>query len=276
MEIYRDLMIALQELDLDGSRPAIVHTSLSAFGNIEGGAEAIVGALLESFKSVIVPTFTYKTIVIPETGPANNAIEYGKSRDANFMAEMFYPNLPADRLIGIVPETLRQYPKAQRSEHPILSFAGINAGGILRTQSIDEPMAPINAIVNKRGWVLLLGVDHISNTSIHWAERLAGRKTFLRWGLTKDKVLACHNFPPCSEGFNDLDPQLDSIERIATVGEATIKAYPIKELIEIARAQIEADPLALLCTRSGCLRCEVIRQEVMLGENTRINLREVV
>jgi aminoglycoside 3-N-acetyltransferase len=276
MEIYRDLLIALRKLDIDRSRPAIVHTSLSAFGPIEGGAGAVVGALLKSFESLIVPTFTYKTMVIPQVGPPNNAVEYGKRTDANAMAKMFSINLPTDRLIGVVPETLRRHPTAQRTGHPILSFAGVNATEILRAQTLDEPMAPVEKIVERDGWVLLMGVDQTTNTSIHWAERLAGRKTFLRWALTKNAVRECRNFPPCSEGFNALNRQLGSIERITTVSKATVKAYRVKELIEIARAQIEAEPLALLCTRTGCPRCKAVRRQVSQGEKFQRTSRELV
>ncbi|MCH7664116.1 MAG: AAC(3) family N-acetyltransferase [Chloroflexi bacterium] len=269
MDIYRDLVTALRKLDLDGSRPAIVHTSLSAFGQITGGVQAVLGALFEHFESLIVPTFTYKTMLVPAVGPPNNAIEYGQRLDANAMAEMFSPGLPADRLIGIIPETLRRSPRAQRTGHPILSFAGINATEILCAQTFGEPFMPIAELIKRDGWALLMGVDQTANTSIHWAERLAGRKTFLRWALTKELVRECAHFPPCSDGFNALKSMLAPIERRTRVGTAAVSAYPVKALVRIAQTQIEKDPLALLCTRSGCPRCDAVRKKVAQSQVTQ-------
>ena len=269
MEIYRDLVTALRKLELDGSRPAIVHSSLSTFGQVMGGAQAVVGALFEHFESLVVPTFTYKTMVVPEVGPPNNAIEYGKHTDANALAERFTPNLPADRLIGIVPETLRRHPSAQRTGHPILSFAGVNATEILRAQTFGEPFEPIAELIKRNGWVLLMGVDQTVNTSIHWAERLAGRKTFLRWALTKELVRECVNFPPCSDGFNALTHLLEPIARKARVGKATVGVYPAKDLADIVQTLIAADPLALLCTRADCPRCDAVRKKVAQSELTQ-------
>ena len=46
MSAYRPLVDALEEMEIDGSRPAIVHASLSSFGFVKGGAPAVVEALV--------------------------------------------------------------------------------------------------------------------------------------------------------------------------------------------------------------------------------------
>ncbi|MBW8011652.1 MAG: AAC(3) family N-acetyltransferase [Chloroflexi bacterium] len=262
MKKYRDLVRALRKLDLDGGRPVVAHASLSAFGNVKGGAEAVVGALLEHFNSLIMPVFTYKTMVTPEAGPPDNAAEYGKMKDANRLAEIFWPGLPADRLMGVVPETLRRHNKAQRSLHPILSFTGINAAEFLKEQKLNAPLGSLRALVDQDGWVLLLGVDHKANTSIHLGERMAGRKTFVRWGLTKEGVLECIGFPPCSDGFNALSPYVEPVTRKIRVGKALVQALSIRELVEIVKPLITEDPLALLCSRPNCMRCAAVRKDV--------------
>ena len=97
--------------------------------------------------------------------------------------------------MGILPETLRNHPSATRTAHPILSFAGINADFTLFTQTLYEPLAPIGALAELDGWVVLINVDHTVNTSIHYAEKLAGRRQFVRWALVGDRVVECPNFP---------------------------------------------------------------------------------
>ena len=167
MVTFRDLLLALRKLELPPSGPIIAHASLSAFGEVHGGADTILGALLDWCQSLVMPTFTYETMVIPEIGPPFNALTYGNGKVLNRMAQFFRSDLPADRLMGAVAEALRRHPRAQRSSHPILSFAGINALQALEAQTLKEPLAPIRILVERRGWVLLQGVDLTVNPRIH-------------------------------------------------------------------------------------------------------------
>lgn len=244
--------------------PVIVHASLSSFGQVEGGAETVVEALLAVFSSVMMPAFTYKTMVTPLVGPPDNGLTYGSGADANRMAEFFTLDMPADPLMGIIAETLRRHPRAQRSTHPILSFSGVNVGFALQTQTLREPFAPIGALVAHGGWVLLLGVDHTVNTSIHYAERLAGRKTFIRWALTPQGVVECPNFPGCSAGFQAIAPHVEKVTRRVRIGSALVQAVPLKVLVERIKACLREDPLALLCPQEGCERCAQTRATVAM------------
>ncbi len=259
---YRDLITALRKLDIDHYQPVIAHASLSAFGNVNGGAETMLGALLSTFHSLIMPVFTYRCMLIPESGPPNNGIQYGSGNDRNLMAEFFRHDMPADRLMGVVPETLRRHPNAGRSNHPLLSFAGVNADLALKAQTLSEPLGPVKVLLDSKGWVLLLGVDHTVNTSIHLGEKLAGRKQFVRWALTPQGVVECPGFPGCSEGFQALAPHVEGVARRAVLGEAQIQAFPLAEMIAVVRSLISKDPLALLCNRSYCERCQAVVQEV--------------
>jgi len=260
MVTFRDLTSSFQQLGIARNQPVISHASLSAFGNVRGGAPTVVGALLTVFPQVMMPTFTYKTMITPEVGPSDNGLTYGSGKDANRMAEFFDPEMPADKLMGAVAETLRQHPKAYRSLHPILSFAGINLDEALAAQSIEEPLAPIRILAETEGWVLLIGVDHTVNTSIHYAEKLAERKQFVRWALTPTGIRECPGFPGCSEGFNALEPYLEGFTRQKKVGEALVQAVPLPQMIAVVRQLIAEDPMALLCTRPNCQRCHEIRQ----------------
>ena len=262
MPTFRDLYIALRKLELDRARPVIAHGSLSSFGEVNGGADTILGALLSISNSILMPTFTFKTMLIPETGPEDNAMHYGSGKDLNRMAEFFTPDMPVDPLMGAIPEALRLNPKAHRSMHPILSFGGINTDRELEKQTLGEPLAPIHALREGEGWVILLGVDHTVNTSIHYGELLAGRKQFVRWALTPDGVKECLRFPGCSNGFNAITPALDQVIRRVQVGSSLVQAVPIAALVETVLAILKQDPLALLCEKPDCERCNAVRESV--------------
>ncbi len=258
---YRDVVRALRSLRIPPNRPVIAHSSLRALGPVQGGAETVAGALIEVFEQLVVPTFTYKTMVVPENGPPDNALFYGSHNDRNKMAEFFYPDMPADKLMGAIAEAVRKHPDAARSGHPVLSFAGVNVRPYLESQLLAEPFAPLAVMYDKSGWVLLLGVDHTANTSIHLGERLAGRKMYTRWALLSDMVVTCANFPYCSDGFNAIEPLIDPFTRRTQIGQAEVQAIPLHELIETTRQLIQADPTALLCSRSDCLSCNLIRRQ---------------
>jgi len=260
---FRDLLNTFRELEIDPNDPVIAHAALGAFGQVHGGPQVVVGALLATFPSVIMPSFTYKTMVTPEIGPQNNALNYGKNGDSNRSAVIYHPDMPADPLMGIIPETLRKHPKAQRSYHPLLSFVGVNAEQALDAQTLDEPLAPIRVLNELNGWALLIGTDHMTNTSIHLAERLAGRKQFVRWALTYQGVIECPGFPGCSDGFQAIQPYLKSTGalRSARLGPAEIQAVPLQELISTVQDRIRANPLALLCEYPECMRCQAMRDQ---------------
>jgi aminoglycoside 3-N-acetyltransferase len=256
---YMELSQAFAELELKDV-PVIAHASLHSFGRVHGGSETLVQALLESVGALVMPTHTYATMITPKIGPANNGIIYGSGQDVNRMAEFFSPTMPADRLMGIIPETLRQRPEAKRSMHPILSFAGVRATKILAAQTMAEPLAPIRMLAEWNGWVLLLGVDHTVNTAIHYAEKLAGRRQFTRWALTENGIVDCPGFPGCSAGFRSIEQDVQQYTRKKQIGNALVQAVPIKELLAAVAARLQRNPKDLLCNDISCARCNETRK----------------
>ena len=255
---YDELKAAFLELGL-ANQPVIVHASLQPFGYIHNGADTVLMALIDSFQSLIMPTFTYKTMITPDVGPPNNGIIYGAEKDLNKMAQSFTPDMRADPMMGILPESLRNHPAAKRTAHPILSFAGIKADLALGTQTLFEPLAPIGALAEDDGWVLLINVDHSVNTSIHYGEKLAGRRQFVRWAVVDNRIVECPNFPGDSSGFHAIDSYIKPNIRRVEIGEAFIEAIPLKRLLDAVQELIKLDPLALLCQRTDCERCNAIR-----------------
>jgi len=255
---YTQLKASFEALGLH-DKTIIAHASLKPFGYIEGGAEVVLNAMLASFASVIMPTHTYKTQIIPDVGPPNNGITYGSGRNLNQMAEPFHADMRADPMMGILPETLRNHPSAIRTAHPILSFTGISADLTLFTQTLYEPLAPIGALAEQDGWVVLINVNHTVNTSIHYAEKLAGRKQFTRWALVGDRVVECPGFPGDSLGFQAIEPYLELDTRRVNIGEAFIQAVPLMQLFQLVQGLIKENPLALLCERSDCERCNAVK-----------------
>jgi len=265
---FHDFVTAFRKLALPPNTPVIAHASLSAFGKVQGGADALLGSLLVVYSSLIMPAFTYKTMITPEVGPENNGMTYGAGQGNHLrpigsdQATFFRRNMPVDRLMGVIPEALRRHPGAARSTHPILSFVGFHAEAILESQTIVEPLAPIGRLLDRAGWALLLGVGQEVNTSIHYAERQAGREQFIRWALTPKRIQECPGFPGCSDGFGVLDSALVPLRRTQRIGSGLIQAIPLDGLVDLVYRRLKADPLALLCDRTYCERCEAVRKSL--------------
>jgi len=256
---FAEIKSALDALDLQ-QKPVIAHASLKLFGYIPNGADTIVRAMLLAFKSVMMPAFTYKTMITPEVGPPNNGITYGAEKDLNKMAHPFTSDMPVDKMIGIVPEALRNQTAAVRTSHPILSFTGIKSDEFLNIQTLYEPLAPIGALADADGWVVLLNVDHTVNTSIHYGEKLTGRKQFIRWAMVGNRIVECPGFPGDSSGFNAIEDYIKPDTRRVDLGNVFIQAIPLKRLFEAVDELIKKDPLALLCQRADCERCNEVKR----------------
>jgi aminoglycoside 3-N-acetyltransferase len=162
-------------------------------------------------------------------------------------------------MMGILAETLRNHPAATRTSHPILSFAGIHADLALFTQTLYEPLAPLGALAELDGWVVMINVDHTANTSLHYAEKLAGRKQFIRWALAGDRVVECPNYPGDSSGFDVIEPYLTFDTRRVQLGAGFIQAVSLQRLFDVAQELIRKNPQALLCERIDCERCNAVR-----------------
>lgn len=264
----RELLAGLESLPIKG-QAVIAHGSFKSLGEVQGGPRVVIDALVKTCGSLVMPTFTYQTMVTPLVGPPNNALDYTaeesnrrKQDDSTYQAIPFHRDLPADTEMGILAETLRQHAGAKRTLHPILSFAGINADYALERQTIYDPFAPIGALAEKDGWVVMIGVDHSVNTSIHYAEKLAGRKQFIRWALTRKRIVQCPNFPGDSSGFDAIAEFLDNDVETVIIGDARVQALQLNNLIDRVKILLRTNPLALLCQRTNCPRCNAVRDSV--------------
>lgn len=259
---YEDIRFGLNGLGLKNN-PVIAHASLKSFGEIDGGAQTLLRAVLDSVGALVMPSFTYKTMITPEVGPPNNGLVYGDDQNLNAMAEPFTLDMPCDKMMGIVPETLRRLPFTKRTQHPIQSFVGVRADKFLAAQTLQNPLGAIGVLDDADGWVLLLGVDHTVNTSIHFAEMLAGRKQFTRWALTPTRIVECPGFPGDSSGFDEIAPDIENDVRRIKMGAAIVQAVSLKILFSTVIRKIKKDPLALLCQRDDCERCMAVRVAVL-------------
>jgi aminoglycoside 3-N-acetyltransferase len=257
---YRDILLALRGIGLEGEGQVLVIGPSLVPESIRGGVAAFAAALASACEAVITPAFTYQTMVYPAEGPDNNAVDYPEASAASVEAEFFRTTTPASPLLGPLPEAIRRMDGSARSRHPILSFAGLGADDMLDSQTPAEPFAPVDMLAKAGGEVLILGNDPPANVALHLAEQRAGRKQFVRWGLTPKGVVECPGFPGCARGFGAIDEKLTGEVRRTEVGSFPIVCIPLRDLLHTAAAWIRQDPEALLCQNPDCPFCAAVRR----------------
>ncbi len=154
----------------------IMHSSLSKIGWTVGGSVSVIRALMQTITSegtIVMPTFTsgnsepskWEHPPVPETWW--NTIR--KEMPA------FDPKITPTRAMGTIVETFRRWPDVLRSDHPMSSFAawGKNAKYITESHELIGDLgerSPISRLYELDGQILLVGVTHENNSSIHLAE----------------------------------------------------------------------------------------------------------
>jgi len=158
----------------------MVHSSLSKLGFVVGGPQAVVAALLEvvgTTGTLMMPTHSGAL-----SDPANWENPPVPERWwSPVRAEMpaFDPHLTPTRSMGAIVECFRGVPGVRRSNHPTVSAAAIgpNARALVEAHELHDRFgesSPQGRLYELDGHVLLLGVDHANNTSLHLSEARSG------------------------------------------------------------------------------------------------------
>jgi aminoglycoside 3-N-acetyltransferase len=228
----------------------LVHTSFRAVRPVDGGPLALIGALHDALGSdgtLVMPTMTDgESPFDPQTTPTSG--------------------------MGVTAETFWRQPGVVRSGHPGGSFAaaGPHAEEICAPQPLSPPHGPESPVGRVRalgGQVLLLGVGHSENTTIHLAESIAN----VPYSVLHPCVVVIDGARQtidiaepdhCCVRFQLADAWLRErgLQREGPVGQAHARLATSADIVDTVVAQLAADPLIFLCQPAErCDQCDRAR-----------------
>lgn len=161
-----DIVEGLKRLGLERGAAVEVHSSLSSFGCVEGGASTVIRALMEVVgkEGAIIMSAYRVTPPLPLT-------EEEKAKGIIAKVRLLGDKAGCKTGMGIIADTFCQWPNTcmGQGEHRVCVW-GHNAR--LHSQGYAH-------LLSTGGWVLLLGVDinrcssmHIAETKVEWPAAL--------------------------------------------------------------------------------------------------------
>jgi len=288
MHTIAELVADLRRLGVPAGGVLVVHSGYRSLGGVEDGPAGVVEALHRAVGdegTVLVPTFT-TDLVDPYTWPTTPPPE----ERARLMASMpvFDPGSSAPHKMGAVVHALWRRPGAKRSVHPVTSWAalGPRAEELTRDHPLEDPEGiegPVGRALLADAMVLLLGIGHDADTTIHLGESLLDmphlyalpdRYPLIGAGGGREWRPVTKT-TKCSDGFVRIEPHLEGagVIRRGKVGAAECQLLRSRDIVKVATTLLVAHPTALLCDDPECVHCPTSRQTLQ-GWRPRAGLME--
>ena len=247
-----DVAAHLRALGVRKGGVLLVHTSFRAVCPVEGGPAGLIRAL----RAALGPA---GTLVMPSwTGNGDEPFDPAAT--------------PASPDLGVVADTFWRLPGVVRSDHP---FAFAAAGPHAEAITADPlplpphaPDSPVGRVHGLDGQVLLLGVGHDADTTLHLAELLAGvpyrvphHVTVLRDGVPVRIDYGENDH--CCERFALADGWLRErgLQREGRVAHAQARLVGSRDVVAVATQRLARDPLVFLHPpEAGCGECDEARR----------------
>jgi len=236
-----DIKRGLAKLGLKKGDAVGVHSSLSRFGHVKGGADAVIDALME--------TIGKQGNIVMSTHSANLSEDKRTPEEKAMGVSWLCRILPYDPdttpvRTGIIPETFRKRKGVIRGSDPSNSVAAIGP----KAKKLSEGW---HRLLELDGYILLIGVDldrctamHLAEKRVRFPDRILKMITPPKWFVQKYPGDEWEwDIGPYPDFAKLTQPCLDrGIMKTVTVGEATLKLVKLRELIDLYVEYLEKEP----------------------------------
>ncbi len=249
-----DVRDALRNAAIGSGGAVIVHSSLSRLGWVVGGAQTIVAALVDSLGvggTIVMPAHTGISDPANWAHPPVPETWWPTIRDT---WPAFDPVITPLRGMGAVVDCFRRLPGVRHSGHPATGFVALGplAVAIVATHPLEHSFgdaSPLGRLYDVDARVVLIGVGHGNNTSLHLAEHRADHPKQMktegaplmidgarRWVTYTDLEHDDSDFVELADAF----VAAGGHEQRSTLGLAEIVTCGVREIVDFATPWISA------------------------------------
>lgn len=259
----REMTRQLLALGVQPGGVLVVHAAFSKVGPVAGGPRGLIEALLTTL------------------GPTGTLVMPSMSDDDD---HLFDPKETSCTGMGAVANTFWRMPGVVRSDSPhAFAATGPKAAEITAAHPVDVPHgpdSPIGRVYELDGQVLLLGVGHDADTTVHLAENMAGVRYRQRKRATiiRDGQPARYDYSEidhCCQNFDLLDPWLEAQgrQRRGVVGHAEARLARSRDVVEAALARLRENETVFLHPAGVCSECDETRASLAGCPNPELSRR---
>ena len=237
----QELIKAFSEIGVCKGDILEVHSSLSSFGHVDGGAETVIEALIEcvgSRGSIFMPAL--------RLGPPLDLTEEDKRMGVTVKIKVL-PESCSRTDMGIIADTFRSRPDV------------VTGDGVIRTSgwglhAEEAAKGGLDYAIHNGGKALLLGVDIYKLTAMHYMEDALPSEISRIFAPTEE---VNRKYPP-DEWFMECgEPPVKpwyTIQRMAFergiikdgyIGKCRYMLFNILDVVSIYRSELERDPFGL-------------------------------
>ena len=226
----------------------LLHSALTAIGGVEGGADAVIDAFLETIGeegTLVMSTLT------------------------GWFAPFDAATSPS--AVGYLSEVFRTRPGVLRSLHPVHSVCAYGKHAAFITEGHEHCKTgcgegtPYLKIRDLGGKALLLGVDMDRNTVMHSLEEAIDAKYLRTLDIVaptyledyQNRTFTLEKFPPGHRDFMMITPYLRRAGAMTEgkIGKAVTKCINMQKMFAIVMPMLREDPLLFICHNDHCNSC---------------------
>lgn len=238
-----DIKAGLQSLGIQTGDVLGVHSSLSNFGYVEGGADTVLEALFETVGHA--GTIVMSTYLV---GPPVALTEEDIAKGISWKVKRFaFDDRNTESGMGVIADTFRQHSDVVRSYHPIHSVSAWGKDANIFCQSFKP-------LVETGGKILLLGVQMDRCSALHIAEERVKLPEDIRklmaWEIHEEllKVYSPNKWViGCKGAWGDFLIVQEEAERLGLIesvmiGSATVRLFEAKSMVELYEKLLTENP----------------------------------
>lgn len=249
MTLAQRIAEELVALGIGGDGVLVVHTAFSSFAGRAGAPADLIDALR-------MAAGARGTLVMPSMSDDDDV--------------PFDPRRTPCRAMGIVAETFWRMPGVSRSDSPhAFAAIGPHAAEITAAHPVDVPHgpdSPIGRAYELDAEILLLGVGHDANTTVHLAENIAGVRYKLPKYATVIRVgqIVRHHYyeiDHCCANFALLDSWLEARghQQRGFVAGAPARLVGARDVVATALEHLRENETVFLHAPGVCTECDEAR-----------------